>query len=95
MSRVVPVHEEGDGRLPRDIKLVTPGRHVYKPIGTLKGRRNQGLKGMYTTMPRVLVMEHEEMATFKERKRKVVEMTRLLDFVMVEHWRWWVLEVTF
>jgi hypothetical protein len=83
MCRVVPVHEEGDGCLPRDIKLVTPGRHIYKPIGTLKGRRKQGEKGMYTT-PRVLVMEHEEMATVKERKRQVVEMVRLSAYDTME-----------
>jgi hypothetical protein len=58
MSRVVVVREEGeDGhkRLPKDIKLATPGRHVYKPICTLKGIRKRGAEGMYTSMPRVLV----------------------------------------
>jgi hypothetical protein len=71
MSQVVLVREEGDGRIPKDIKLVTPGRRVYKSIGTLTGIKKRGVEGLYGLTPRVL--ETVQMAKVKERKGKLVQ----------------------
>jgi hypothetical protein len=56
MSRAVLVREEGDGRIPKDIELVTPGCRVYKSIGTLTGIKSRGVEGLYGFTPRVLEM---------------------------------------